>query len=125
MRAGTGSVSVARRNGDSNAEPELRAYLLEQAVDFRKLMANTLVGHSIESGQFAWDQCSGPVDALAAGRPYRFHGFELPDDHPRRARGVRLDLDFEIGADDVLREIAPVPSIHPEPVRRSNGRLSR
>jgi hypothetical protein len=44
---------------------------------------------------------SHSVDVLAAGEPYRFSGYQLPDDHPARVLGVNVD--FILDEHDVLR----------------------
>lgn len=49
----------------------------------------------------AWEQLSHSVDALADGREYRFHGWQLPDGHWALAHGVNAD--WVLDADDVLR----------------------
>lgn len=46
---------------------------------------------------------SGPVDALAAGKPWRLHRWELPFEHPEREDVGDLNDYLELGADDVLR----------------------
>ena len=66
-------------------------------------MASTLAEKPEWSAQ-AWEQLSRWVDQLANGEAYFFHGWELPDDHPARVLGVNID--FMLGADDVLR-VAP------------------
>jgi hypothetical protein len=35
----------------------------------------------------AWRELSMPVDVLVGGEAYRFHRYELPDDHPLRRAG--------------------------------------
>ena len=94
---------MARRSGDSDAEPQTRAYLLDQERSFCTLMVRTLLEDSKESGRYAFDALSPRVNAFADGSevPY-IHGWELPDGH--WARGLGLDRDWTLGSDDVLRE---------------------
>ena len=114
-----------RRSGDSDAEPQTRAYLLTEERSFCTLMVSTLLNGGKESGQCAFDQLSPRVDAFADGREVRhIHGWELPDGHWARALG--LDRNWMLGTDDVLREeISPVSSIQPDRVRRSAGNGGR
>lgn len=92
---------MAHRSGDSAAEPELRAYLLADRVEFRHDMCVTLAENPSWSAT-AWAQLSPPVDALAAGQPYRLHRWELPDSHPQRFVGSVHD-DLVLDERDVLR----------------------
>jgi hypothetical protein len=85
------------------AEPDLRAQLLEWRKGFRRDMASILAEDPGWS-RTAWEQLSHSVDALANGEAYRFHGWELPDDHPARVLGV--DVDFILDEDDVLRVVS-------------------
>jgi hypothetical protein len=95
---------VAQRSGDSDAEPELRAYLLEEAIGFRKLMVSTLLDPDhVDWAETAWEQLSWPVDELANGKPHRFHGYELLDEHPMRAHGIGRD--WVLDEHDVLRAV--------------------
>jgi len=68
-----------------SADNALREYLHAQARDFLMLMVSTLLEHSAESGQAAYDQLHGRVDALAAGDEVWISRYELPDDHPQAA----------------------------------------
>ncbi len=85
------------------SEAELRAYLLAEAVEFRRLMVDTMLDDA-ELAKFAWFECSKAVDRLASGAEHPFHGWQLPDDHPARVHGLYADL--VLGADAVLR-VAP------------------
>ena len=98
MRDGT---LVAHKAGDSNAEPELRAYLLADAVEFRRNHVEILLDPEHDGAKTAWEQLSGPVDQLANGRPYRFHGYQLPDEHPMRS--AYLNAELILDERDVLR----------------------
>jgi hypothetical protein len=98
MRDGT---PVAHRAGDVNAEPELRAYLLAEAVEFRRNHVEILLDPGHDWAKTAWEQLSGPVDQLANGQAYSFHGYQLPDAHPMRA--AYLNADLVLDARDVLR----------------------
>jgi hypothetical protein len=91
---------VGQRSGGQDAEPELRQYLLADCVDFRHRMCNTLAEDPSWSRQ-AWQQLSHSVDALASGRQYRCHAWELPAGHWALVRGVNAD--WVLGSDDVLR----------------------
>ncbi len=73
------------------------------AQAFGREMAWTLAEKPEWSAQ-AWEQLSRSVDQLANGEAYSLHGWELPDDRPARVLGVNID--FMLGADDVLR-VAP------------------
>ena len=92
---------MAHKAGDSNAEPELRAYLLAEAVEFRRNHVEILLDPEHDWAQYAWRELSKPVDQLASGRPYRFHGYQLPDEHPMRS--AYLNAELILGPDDVLR----------------------
>ena len=81
-------------------EPDLRAWLLKDSKAFRRQMCSTLAENPNWSSQ-AWEQLSHSVDALTNGKAYRFHGWELPDDHPARALGVNVD--FVLDEHNVLR----------------------
>jgi hypothetical protein len=63
-------------------------------------MCSTLAENPAWSSQ-AWEQLSGSVDQLTNGEAHRFHGWELPDDHPARVLGVNVD--FILDERDVLR----------------------
>jgi hypothetical protein len=49
------------------------------------------------------EQLSHSIDQLANGEAYRFHGWELSEDHPARVLGVNTD--FVLDADNVLRVV--------------------
>jgi hypothetical protein len=85
-------------------EAELRAYLLADRREFRKLMCVTLCENR-EWSALAWQECSKSVNALASGAAYRFSGYALPDDHPLRAV-VGPYADLVLGCDDVLRVVS-------------------
>jgi hypothetical protein len=91
---------VGQRSGDQNAEPETRAYLLADRVDFRHRMCTTLAEDPSWS-QEAWRQLSHSVEALASGAEYRCHAWELPDGHWALVHGVNVD--WVLDSDDVLR----------------------
>ena len=93
---------MAARLKQPGSDAALRKYLLGDAKEFRRLMVDTLLDDA-EWAKFAWFECSKAVDRLASGAEHRFHGWELPDDHPARMHGVHAD--FVLGADDVLRAI--------------------
>jgi hypothetical protein len=93
-----GGIAVAHKT--LGVEPDLRAQLLQWRKSFRREMASTLAENAQWSAQ-AWEQLSHSVDQLANGEAYRFHGWELPDDHPARVLGVNVD--FILDEDDVLR----------------------
>jgi hypothetical protein len=44
------------------------------------------------SAEVAWRECSKAVDQLEAGKPYRLHRWEFPDDHPERMVGSINDV---------------------------------
>jgi hypothetical protein len=66
-------------------------------------MAATLAEDPEWSAQ-AWEQLSHSVDQLTSGEAYRFHAFELPEDHPACVLGV--DVDFILDEEDVLRVVS-------------------
>jgi hypothetical protein len=68
---------VGQRSGDANAEPELREFLLAEAIEFRRSMVGILLDPEHDWAEHAWGQLSGPVDQLANGEAYSFHGYEL------------------------------------------------
>jgi hypothetical protein len=92
---------VAHKSGDSAAEPELGAYLLADRIEFRHQMC-VILAENPSWSPTAWAQLSPPVDALAAGQPYRLHRWELPDFHPQRFVGSVHD-DLVLDERDVLR----------------------
>ncbi|MCQ4118716.1 hypothetical protein [Rhodococcus tibetensis] len=75
----------------------LREYLLTEAEDFR----NTY-GH-IDSKVF--DELSGPVQLLAAGKPVQIRRYQLPDDHHERNAGQPHDV-LVLDAANVLHQSA-------------------
>ena len=77
---------MGRRSADSAAEPQLRAYLLEDARDFRRMIVGTQLDDPAWR-DYCWLECSKPVDQLAAGAEFRFPRWQLPDWHPMRAVG--------------------------------------
>ena len=83
-------------------ESTLRADLLADAVEFRKLMTETLLDDGPKSAQYAWAETSKAVDRLASGGEHRVHRWQLPNGHPMRDVGSIHD-DLVLGADDVLR----------------------
>jgi hypothetical protein len=85
------------------AEPDLRAWLLEESKAFRRHMCSTLAENPAWSSR-AWEQLSRSVDALANGKAYGVHGWQLSDDHPACALGVNTD--FVLGADNVLQVVS-------------------
>jgi hypothetical protein len=88
-------------------ESATRAYLLEEAREFRRLMCSTLLEESAEMAQFASDQLSPRVDALANGRAVRLHRFELPPGHVLSAPHAGRPNDWlELGEDNVIRRPA-------------------
>jgi hypothetical protein len=96
---------VGRRSGDPAAEPETRAYLLEEARDFLHLMCSTLLEDGPESAQYAYDQLSGRVEAIEAGRAVWLHRYELPDGHLMGApHGGHPCDSLELDERDVLRQ---------------------
>lgn len=110
---------MARRRRSPSSTDGLRDWLHAEAVAFRATLTTRIVVSA--SGQGAlrdtepgptrdviWGELSGPVDALAAGEAYRFHRYQLPDNHPasaHRRAGDPSDL-LELGSDDVLRLVA-------------------
>jgi hypothetical protein len=100
---------VARASGPVG-EAALRAYLLAEAVDFRRLMVDTLLGHSQESAKVAWAECSKAVDRLAGVAAHCLRRWQLPDGHPWRDVGSIHD-DLVLDEHDVLRaaEVATAP----------------
>jgi hypothetical protein len=80
----------------------LRAFLLADAIEFRKLMVETFLDDGPASAQYAWTETSKRVDALAGGEACRVHRWQLPDGHPMRDVGSIHD-DLVLGADDALR----------------------
>lgn len=93
---------MAHKSGDSEAEPELRAWLLADRTAFRHEMC-TILAENPSWSSTAWQQLSPPVDTLASGEPYRVTGWQLPDGHPMRGF---VFTEFVLGADDVLRPVS-------------------
>jgi hypothetical protein len=91
------------RHREWGVEPDLRTQLLKWCKWFRREMASTLAENPEWSAQ-AWQQLSHSVDQLANHEAYRFHGWELPEDHPARVLGVNVD--FDLGRDNVLRVVS-------------------
>lgn len=53
----------------------------------------------------SWPELSKPVDQLAAGEPFRLHGWQLPEhpEHPgRKVFGLNADL-LLTGDDELVR----------------------
>ncbi len=88
------------RHRGTDAESDLREWLLEQRRDFRHRMCSILCENPDWSSQ-AWEQLSPEVDALANGKPARVRSHELPDGHWALAYGP--DAGWELGSDEVLR----------------------
>lgn len=93
---------MGRRSGEPGAEPELRAHLLAEAIEFRRTYVEVAMDDPVFR-DYCWTETSKPVDQLASGGEYRFHGYLLPDDHAMRAAGG-VHRDFVLGADNVLRQ---------------------
>lgn len=89
-------------HSETNADAAVRAYLLAEVKDFRRLMVDTMLGDSTESAQFTWDALSGRVDAIAAGKSVTLSRYELPDGHPLATAGHPSDS-LELGEDNVVR----------------------
>jgi hypothetical protein len=83
-------------------ESTLRAYLLADAVEFRKLMTETLLDDGPEWAQYAWSETSKAADRLAGGGGHRIHRWQLPEDHPMRDVGSIQD-DLVLDEHNVLR----------------------
>jgi hypothetical protein len=95
--------TVGQRSGDQDAEPELRQYLLADHVDFRHRMC-TILAEDPSWSREAWRQLSHSVDALANGKEYRLHAWELPDGHWALVHGINAV--WVLGCDDVLRVVS-------------------
>jgi hypothetical protein len=95
-----GGIAVA--HSTQGTESTLRAYLLADAVECRKLMTETLLEDGAESAQYAWAEASKAVDRLASGGEHRIHRWQLPDGHPMRGVGSIHD-DLVLDEHDVLR----------------------
>ncbi|OBB44944.1 hypothetical protein [Mycobacterium sp. 852002-51961_SCH5331710] len=80
---------MARRDRPADDGGALRRYLLSEAERFREVYGRM-------DPEF-WDELSKSVDQLAAGEPFRLHGWMLPPDHPALA-------DYGLNADLVLTE---------------------
>ena len=94
---------MGRRSADRAAEPQLRAYLLEDARDFRRMIVGTQLDDPAWR-DYCWLECSKPVDQLAAGAEFRSPRWQLPDWHPMRAVGSSTPWDLMLRADNVLTE---------------------
>ena len=95
----THAGTVARLS-KPDSDAALRAYLLAEAVDFRRMHVEILLDDPVWR-DYAWRETSKAVDRLASGAEHPFHGWELPDGHPAWVHGVYAD--FVLGADDVVR----------------------
>ena len=95
-----------------DADAGTRAYLLGEAREFRRLMVSTLLDdpeHGVEYAEFASDQLSGRVDALAARKAVSLHRYELPPGHALSAPAAGHPCDsLVIGEDNVVHDPAPV-----------------
>jgi hypothetical protein len=90
----------------ADADAGTRAYLLGEAREFRRLMCSTLLEESAEMAQFASDQLSGRVNALAAGRAVLLSRYELPPGHPLSAPAAGHPCDnLVLGEDNVIRDM--------------------
>ena len=97
-----------RPSGGRGAESELRGQLLEQEKAFCTQMVSTMLNDGTEAGRYAFDALHPRVAALTNGDEVRaIHGWELPEGH--WARGLGLNRDWTLGADDVLRPYQPPP----------------
>lgn len=86
------------------ADEDVRKSLLEDAVEFRRLMSTTLEGYLIGGTQTVWDHTTRPVDALLENREIEVSRYQLPDWHGESTLyGGRPDDRFVLGSDDVLR----------------------
>jgi hypothetical protein len=98
---------VGLRSGGPG-EPETRAYLLDGARDFHRLMCSTLLNddeHGEEWAEFASGQLSPRVEMIAAGKAVHLSRFELPPGHPLSAPGAGRPTDeLVLGEDNVVRE---------------------
>ncbi len=96
------------KGSDRDAEPELRAYLLEWEKRFMTQMVSTMLQESTEYGRYAFDALHPRVAVVAEGREVPgIHRWELPEGH--WARKLGLDRDWTLGADNVLRPWEPPP----------------
>jgi hypothetical protein len=94
-----------------DADDHTRAYLLGEAREFRRLMCATLLDdseHGEDWAQYASDQLSGRVDALASGKAVLLSRYELPPGHALSAPAAGHPGDtLQLDEDNVIR---PVPS---------------
>ena len=65
----------------------LRAHLLAEAVEFRRVYVETQLDDPVWR-DYVWRETSKRVDVLAAGGEYRIRRWELPDGHPMREIGA-------------------------------------
>jgi hypothetical protein len=90
-----------------DADAGTRAYILGQAREFRRLMVSTLLNdpeNGVEYAQYASDQLSGRVDALAAGKAVLLSRYQLPPGHALCAPAAGRPSDaLELGEDNVVR----------------------
>jgi hypothetical protein len=95
-----GGIPVARKTLGS--EPEVRAYLLERAVEFRRMIVESVLDDP-EFTKYAWRECSKPVDQLACGAAVSVSRYQLPDWCAESAAGHPCD-NLRLTAGDELEE---------------------
>jgi hypothetical protein len=106
---------MARPKDRNAGGGELRAQLLAEAEAMRDFISgpspdpidgrpNTSVDSPLRG--MLYEVFDGPCRALRDGLAYVFPRDDLPDGHPLRYTGGRLYERLELGADDVLRELA-------------------
>ena len=118
-----GGTVVARPSRPAS-EAALREYLLAEAVEFRRLMVETLLD-DLEWAKFAWFETSKPVDRLASGGEHSFTRLATPRQpsrtrrrrdtrHPgarrRRAAACRVDH-FRVRSSAMFGTVAPSGSV--------------
>jgi hypothetical protein len=97
---------MARLDDPQRNEAALRAWLLDEALDFRRTHVEILLDpEHPDWAEYAWRECSKAVDVLASGQPYQFARWKLPDDHPQRVVGSIHD-DLVLDEHNVLRVVS-------------------
>ena len=94
---------MAQLDNPQRSEAALRAWLLDEAREFRRVHVEILLDpEHPDWAEYAWRECSNAVDVLASGQPYRFARWKLLDGHPQRVVGSIHD-DLVLDERDVLR----------------------
>ena len=86
------------------ADATVRKHVLALRCEHRMLLTDTLLGDSVDWGEYAYIELSKGITPLENGEDTLIHRYELPVHHPVALRGHAGDY-VVLGADDVVREL--------------------